>query len=443
MIKRNVMKPKILIMQAGGTPTQEKGNDGVYRPSHKLIQEPLRKIAFLDELADITIEELFNIDSTNMETMNRVRIAVNIYQKFQDYDGFVILHGTDTMIDSAAAINYMLQNLGKPIVFTGSQKSLFEPASDAPNNIYNAVKTATLDIGEVVIAFRNRIFRGVRAIKESEYELQAFSSPRINPLGEIEKNILLKNHIIPRYEGEPVLFTSFDTNIEVYRQSSGTTTNTLEYLAENKEIHGIVLEGYGAGNIQNRLVPSIEKAAKAGKPILVVASCRNCRQEASDKGFYEVGLSPLKAGAISAGNMTLEAATQKLMYAMGKANSEEYIGEERIALVKGIIHKDINCDITETGERFIQKEDGGYTIFYDGPHPMEREIGDHVHIIFSGSPEDIRISKQKLEKNIKGNLDESASNVYDHGRNYEIPLERWNQLRFNSEKNKGQQKPEE
>src|SRR3989338_1795758 len=122
------MKPIILLMQTGGTLSQEKGDDGVYRPSNKGIQDVLGKVISsneLDKIADITIEELFNIDSTNMTYLDRVRIAVNIRQKYKNYDGFVILHGTDSMADSAAALNYKIQNLGKPIVLTGSQKSLF------------------------------------------------------------------------------------------------------------------------------------------------------------------------------------------------------------------------------------------------------------------------------------------------------------------------------
>lgn len=187
------MKPKILIIQTGGTISQEKGEDGTYSPSSKPIKEIIRKISSLEDLAEITIEELFNIDSTNMETSDRANLAKTIYENYQKYNGFVILHGTDTMADSAAALNYMLNcgaiEGGKPIVFTGSQKPIFEPASDAPNNIYNAVKIATLDIGEIVIAFGNKIVRGVRAVKESEHGLNAFSSPRIEPLGEIGREI--------------------------------------------------------------------------------------------------------------------------------------------------------------------------------------------------------------------------------------------------------------
>ncbi len=342
------MKPKILIIQTGGTLSQEKGEDGAYRPSSQSLNKILEKIP-LDSLAEINTDGNSNIDSTNMETSHRANLARMIYKNYRNYDGFVILHGTDTMADTAAALNYMLQNLGKPLVLTGSQKSIFEPGNDAMNNVYNAVKTATKDVGEVIIVFGDKILRGVRTVKESEHGLNAFSSPRVEPVGEIGIDIILKEHMMKRCKKELSLFVDFDTNIELYQQSSGTSTTIFENYVNSKEIHGIVISAYGAGNVQDRLVPYIEKATNAGKPVLVVT---NCRLGAADMGIYVVGLAPLKAGAISAGDMTLEAAIQKLMYVVGRANKEELEGKERLAFVEDIIHTEYNKDITITTTRF-------------------------------------------------------------------------------------------
>ena len=128
-----VGKPKILLIQTGGTISQERGKDGVFRPSEKDI---LKYVHSIHNLADILTIKTANIDSTDMETSDRAMLAKTIYENHLKYDGFVITHGTDTMADTAAALNYMIQSLGKPIVMTGSQKSIFEPGSDG--DLFNA-----------------------------------------------------------------------------------------------------------------------------------------------------------------------------------------------------------------------------------------------------------------------------------------------------------------
>lgn len=339
-------KPKILMLQTGGTICQEKGDDGVFHPSEKNY---LDKVPSIDDLADITVEKTANIDSTNMETSDRAMLAEKIYTSHLKYDGFVIVHGTDTMVDSASALSYMLQQLGKPIVMTGSQKSIFVPGSDAQNNLYYAVKAATMDIGEVVIAFGDKIVRGNKAIKESEQGTNAFSSPRVQPVGEIGIDIMLAEHRIGRYNGDPILFTDFETNIESYSQPSGTSTKIFEKYVNDDEIKGILVNGYGAGNVQDRFIPHIEKATKKGKPVLVVT---NCLLGAADMNIYEVGAAPLKVGAISAGDLTMEAATQKLMYAIGRANKQNHKGEERIKYIKSLIERPYGKDLTVAENRF-------------------------------------------------------------------------------------------
>jgi len=207
----------------------------------------------------------------------------------------------------------------------------------------------------MVIAFGNKIIRGVRAVKESEHGLNAFSSPRIEPLGEIGREIFLKDHIIPRHEGKLALFTDFDTRIEHYQQSSGAVTNVFENLVEDEEIHGIIINAYGAGNVQERLVPIIARATvRIEKPVLVVT---NCKLGAANNTYW-AGFSPLVAGAISAGDMTLEAATQKLMYALGISNKRGYQRRERLDFVKEIIHTNYNGDIKIDPARYIKRQGG-------------------------------------------------------------------------------------
>ena len=324
------MKPKILFIQTGGTIGMERGPDKEFRPSEK---DYLPLVPSIYDLAEITVKRTANIDSTNMDTSHRAMLAKIIFDNHLQFDGFVIAHGTDTMVDTAAALNYMIQNLGKPIILTGSQKSIFESGSDANNNIYYAVKAATMDFGEILIAFGDKIVRGNRATKESEHGLNAFSTPRVAPIAEIGIDIMPAEHRIKRFNGDPVLFTDFETNIEFYQQSSGTNTKIFENYVNDKEVHGIVLGAYGAGNVQDRLLEHIKKATSNAKPILVVT---NCRLGAADMGIYAVGSEPLKAGAISAGDMTIECATQKLMYAIGRANKTEYEIHKKLEFIKSL-----------------------------------------------------------------------------------------------------------
>ena len=199
------------------------------------------------------------------------------------------------------------------------------------------------------VAFGDKVVRGNRATKESEHGLNAFSSPRTQAVAEIGIDILPAEHRIKRYNGDPVLFTDFDTNIEFYQQSSGTSTRLFERYVDDPEIHGIIIGAYGAGNVQERLVPHIEKATKQGKPVLVVT---NCKLGAADMGIYEVGSAPLKAGAISAGDLTMEAAIQKLMFAIGRANTSPHVGSKRLEYIRSLIHRVYSQDMTSTGDRF-------------------------------------------------------------------------------------------
>ena len=141
-------------------------------------------------------------------------------------------------------------------------------------------------------------------------------------------------------------FTNFETEIEFYQQSSGTSTRIFDHYVSDESVKGIVVGAYGAGNVQGRLVPYIQRAVKMGKPVLVVTSCR---LGAADMGIYEVGSAPLKAGAISAGDMGIECAMQKMMYAVGKTSN---ISGDKILIIKEIIHKPVLDDIGITENRF-------------------------------------------------------------------------------------------
>jgi len=356
---RGSTKPDVLLIKTGGTIAQKPDKEGILRPSS---QDYLPRVEGLKSIANVTIADLGSIDSTNMETVStlhgkksgddRATIAKVIFDNSHKYDGFVVIHGTDTMAETAAALNYMLPNFGKPIVLTGSQRSIWVPRSDAQNNVYTAVKTAVSDIGEVVIAFGNFVLRGSKARKVDEEGYDAFDTPGVEPLGRItslSEGVRIFDHRIKRHAFSPEIFTEFDTNVFNYYHISGAACiNSLLRVASDKEIHGFLIGGFGAGNIPDKLLPFIEKAVKNDKPVYIYTTCD---LGAADMGIYSVGAAPLRLGAQSAGDMTLEALGQKLMFALGKVQTRGLVGTDKMIFVESIIKTPYNNDITVVEKR--------------------------------------------------------------------------------------------
>lgn len=306
---------KVLIIDTGGTISQKPDNSGVLKPS---ITEYIDLVPNLDKLAELSFTRMERIDSTDMTTEYRAAIATEIYKHHHEFDGFVVLHGTDTMADTACALTYMIQNLGKPIVITGAQLPIFSPGPDGINNLYYSVEAATRDLGETVICFGDRILRGSRAVKENTHGFNAFSSPRLTPVGELGVTLRLLDHRIKRFKGNPVLFTDFDTDIIYLRQTSGSTTNVMSHLLE-AELSGMVIGGFGTGNIQSRLIETMKKFDEKGVPMIIASVCHKGSTMLSQ---YSVGQAASEAGAIEAKDLTHQAAVQKLMYACGKVKKD-------------------------------------------------------------------------------------------------------------------------
>lgn len=339
-------RQKVLILETGGTIAQKPGADRVHRPTGETVTGRVRGLA---KIADIEVMQPSKpIDSSNMLTAQRAVLAETIYKNAAGFDGFVILHGTDTMADTAAALTYMMQGLGKPIVLTGSQIPIYDPRTDGTANIIASVQTAIQDYGEVVIVFGSGVFRGPRTIKIDEESLNAFDSPRTPPVGKVGITIEPSEHRIKRSESEAKLFTKFDTNISVTYPVSGISEDTFSSQVRQRNIHGFVFVGFGAGNTGKVYYKGIEQAIKLHKPIVVVTQCL---KGAADMGLYEGGAVALQYGAISGGDMTVQTATQKLMYALGRAREEGVVGADRIKFVKEIIHNIYADDISVTKPR--------------------------------------------------------------------------------------------
>lgn len=333
---------KILIIDTGGTISQQPDSTGVLMPS---VTEYIDQVPNIEKLADLSFSNMKRIDSTDMTTEYRAAIATEIYKRHHEFDGFVILHGTDTMVDTACALTYMIQNLGKPIVITGAQLPIFSPGPDGINNLYYSVEAATRDLGETVICFGDRILRGTRAIKENTHGFNAFSSPRLTPVGELGVTLRLLDHRIKRFMGTPVLFTDFDTAIIGLRQTSGSTANIMENLFD-ADLSGLVIGGFGTGNIQSRLIDTMKRFSQKGKPMVIATICQ---KGSTMLNQYSVGRAAAEAGAIEAKDLTLQAAVQKLMYACGKVKKDFSLLSlnDKKELIYSIFNTPIAMDMTD------------------------------------------------------------------------------------------------
>lgn len=273
---------KICIIFCGGTITMRKNSSGALEPFH-YAKDLLKMVPEAARFAELSFIDVINIDSTNMDPSIWTKIAETIIKNKDNYDGFVITHGTDTMSYTASALSYALHSFNKPVILTGSQKPLEDIPSDAPNNLINAIIVATKVEKGVLIVFGQKILQGNRSTKVSESDLEPFDSPMISPTGIIRlepeiNNLTYFNNInLPEN-------IEFDSNIISIKITPGLTKNQLDKITTN--CHGIILEGYGPGNIPNTLMPFFNYAKDKELPIIVLSQCRD---GITKMHLYEVG----------------------------------------------------------------------------------------------------------------------------------------------------------
>lgn len=269
------------------------------------------------------------LDSSEFTPLHWSVIANLIELNYKKYDGFIIIHGTDTMAYTASALSFALRNLGKPVVLTGSQLPVFHPRTDAINNLSNAIHIAAASafgipvIPEVVISFYDAILRGNRATKSSSRAFSGFDSPSFQSLGTFNESIRIhEKYICEIPKGQFHLKPEFETNVIVITLFPGFNTDVFYKLAEDEHLKGIILRTFGSGNAPTSegFLQSIENVIKSGKMVLNISQCM---QGQVNMNKYKTGNLLSKIGVIGGSDLTLEAATAKLMWVLANYSGEE------------------------------------------------------------------------------------------------------------------------
>lgn len=302
---------KICIIFCGGTITMKHNKEGVLAPFYN-AKDLLNFVPQLNQIANISVIQLANVDSTNIEPKFWTVLAKTIKENADKYDGFVITHGTDTMAYTASAISFALSGINKPIIFTGSQKPIFDVPSDATNNLINSVLTSLKVKTGIVIVFGTKILRANRSTKISESTLDAFDSLMVAPIGTIALEPIINYQYKQKVNKFSDLF--FDPNVVVIKITPGLSIKYLEHII-SADVHGLIFEGFGAGNIPKSLLSFMNKAKDHNLPIIILSQCI---KGTSRMQLYEVGKDALKYGVISGGDMTVEAASTKLMWILAQ-----------------------------------------------------------------------------------------------------------------------------
>ena len=343
------MTASLLIIYTGGTiGMKEDPMDGTLKPfDFSQIMEEVPELNKFDVKIDsYTFDPL--IDSSDVEPSLWISLAELIRDRYEDYDGFIILHGTDTMAYSASTLSFMLEGLTKPVVFTGSQLPIGVPRTDGKENLISAVEIAAAKdyegharVPEVCIYFDSKLLRGNRSTKYSAEAFNAFASPNCPPLAEAGIQIRYNTDVIRKpiyWDAQLRVQTHLDTRVAILKVHPGMTPQVMRSVVSDPLTRACIIETYGSGNALSKewFLDIVREAAAAGKILLNVTQCKS---GTVNMNLYATGATLKHAGVLSGSDITTEAALGKLFSLMGRSDND--------GGVKTMLEKNLCGEITK------------------------------------------------------------------------------------------------
>ena len=304
----------------------------------------LRKFAY--KIDSFTFDPL--IDSSDVDPQNWIKLASIIESRYDDYDGFVILHGTDTMAYSASALSFMIEGLTKPVIFTGSQLPIGVPRTDGKENLISSVEIAAAKdidghamVPEVCICFDNVLMRGNRTTKINSDNFRAFRSENFPPLAEAGISIRYNSQLIIKpadWNSRPVFHKNLDTRVSILKIHPGITPQVAKGILCGQESRAVIMETYGAGNAPSRgwFLDIVREAAEMGK---ILVNVTQCIAGSVNMDIYATGKCLKELGMINGYDSTTESALGKLFFLMGQYESNERVKSGLYCNLRGEISK--------------------------------------------------------------------------------------------------------